>query len=266
VLIQRVLTAAVVGAVVIGAVLFAPRPVAAVVLGAFWLVGFWEWCRFAALGRAPAFATLAVAALVMVVSLGFPTVPAVFATVLVLALGWWLFALGAVLSYPLRLGPALTLFAGAATLLPAWALLALVYRSGTLGPELVLCLLLIVWAADMGAYFFGSRLGRLKLAPSVSPKKTWEGVVGGILCAVLTGWLLDAFVAVAGVRLAILAPVAGFGSVLGDLTVSMFKRNCGLKDSGMLLPGHGGVLDRIDSLTSAVAVFAGGLFITGSLD
>ena len=123
----------------------------------------------------------------------------------------------------------------------------------------------IVWAAYIGAYACGRRFGKRKLAPAVSPGKTWEGVSGGLLAAglvgVLAAWQLGLPVGV----LLVIALVTALFSVLGDLNVSLFKRNVGLKDSGRLLPGHGGVLDRIDSLTAAVPVFARGLELAGLL-
>jgi phosphatidate cytidylyltransferase len=112
------------------------------------------------------------------------------------------------------------------------------------------------FAADIGAYFAGRRFGRVRLAPQVSPGKTWEGLFGGLLLATLTsvgGGLL------VGVPPASMIPV-GLGvaalSVVGDLTESMFKRSVGAKDSGHLIPGHGGVLDRLDSITAALPLFA----------
>jgi phosphatidate cytidylyltransferase len=123
--------------------------------------------------------------------------------------------------------------------------------------------LLIVWAADVGAYVFGRLLGRTKLAPAVSPGKTWEGVTGGLLLAGVAAGAAAAWVGLPTNRLVVLGVLTALVSVLGDLTQSMFKRNVGLKDSGRLLPGHGGVLDRIDSLTAAVPAFVGGLVALG---
>jgi phosphatidate cytidylyltransferase len=130
---------------------------------------------------------------------------------------------------------------------------------------LLIFMMVLVVAADVGAYFAGRAFGRVKLAPRVSPGKTWEGVVGGMASAGL--------VAVAGAYwlqlptasfLALCAAVA-VASVVGDLTESMFKRSVGLKDSGTLLPGHGGILDRIDSISAAAPVFALGLMWFGAL-
>jgi phosphatidate cytidylyltransferase len=134
------------------------------------------------------------------------------------------------------------------------------HRDGALGAELAFTLLMIVWAADVGAYAFGRLLGRTKLAPAVSPGKTWEGVTGGLLTAGLAAGVAAPWLELPVSRLVVLGVATALISVLGDLTQSMFKRNVGLKDSGKLLPGHGGVLDRIDSLTAAVPAFVVGLW------
>jgi phosphatidate cytidylyltransferase len=128
---------------------------------------------------------------------------------------------------------------------------------------LLLYLLVLIAAADVGAYFGGRLFGRHKLAPQVSPGKTWEGFVAGVVAA--------ACVAVAGAIIfdmpfwpwLVLCLLVAVVSVIGDLTESMFKRHVGLKDSGRLLPGHGGLLDRIDSLTAAAPTFLLGLLALG---
>ncbi len=122
----------------------------------------------------------------------------------------------------------------------------------------LLFVMLLVWGADSGAYMFGRLFGKHKLAPKVSPGKTWEGFFGGLLSSAIIAWLfaLLAPLSVAPGTLIICAVIATLASVLGDLTESMFKREAGIKDSGNLIPGHGGILDRIDSLTAAVPVFA----------
>jgi phosphatidate cytidylyltransferase len=129
----------------------------------------------------------------------------------------------------------------------------------TASPELLLFALLIVWVADSGAFFAGKFIGRVKLAPDISPGKTWEGVIGGLAAVVALTLLRTTW---ADTDLAVFIPfclaVASL-SVVGDLTVSMFKRTAGLKDSGSLFPGHGGVLDRIDSISAAAPLFALGV-------
>jgi phosphatidate cytidylyltransferase len=179
---------------------------------------------------------------------------------LLVAMTWWALALVLVVRYPRSFGSVFVALAGILVLLPSWALLVRLHREGVLGAQLAFTLLLIVWAADVGAYAFGRLLGRTKLAPAVSPGKTWEGVTGGVLAAGLAAGLAAQWLQLPASRLVILGISTALISVLGDLTQSMFKRNVGLKDSGKLLPGHGGVLDRIDSLTAAVPAFIIGLW------
>ncbi|WP_442487775.1 phosphatidate cytidylyltransferase [Halomonas litopenaei] len=179
------------------------------------------------------------------------------------ALGWAL-NLWWVLGHPGRShqwsSRAMRLAMGAWVLLPTWVGFNLLRDSGS---AWLLFVLLLVWGADIGAYFVGRALGRRKLAPNVSPGKSWEGVYGGMavtaaLALVFAMW--QQLSLSAGVALVALTLGVTLVSVLGDLLESMLKRHRGLKDSSALLPGHGGVLDRIDSLTAAVPVFA--LFFT----
>jgi phosphatidate cytidylyltransferase len=132
------------------------------------------------------------------------------------------------------------------------------------GSWLVLLLLLIVWAADTGAYFAGKSFGKAKLAPNISPGKTRAGLYGGLLAAPLVAMLAAALMpmtAIAPSRLILLALVTTLASVGGDLVISLHKRTSGQKDSGSLLPGHGGILDRVDSLLAAAPFFALGLLV-----
>lgn len=126
------------------------------------------------------------------------------------------------------------------------------------GAVWLLYVMILVWGADSGAYMFGKMFGKHKLAPKVSPGKTWQGFFGGLLTAAVISWAYGvwAHLDVTPTVLLICSVVAALASVLGDLTESMFKREAGIKDSGHLIPGHGGILDRIDSLTAAVPVFA----------
>jgi phosphatidate cytidylyltransferase len=146
--------------------------------------------------------------------------------------------------------------AGVFVLVPAWISLVSILQIAGQGPALLLLGMAMIWAADIGAYFAGHRWGRLKLAPQVSPGKTFEGVAGGLLGSVLTAGVGGSLL---GLPLAAMLPLGvcvAVTSVVGDLTESMFKRSVGIKDSGRLFPGHGGVLDRIDSITAAVPLFA----------
>jgi phosphatidate cytidylyltransferase len=127
------------------------------------------------------------------------------------------------------------------------------------GAVWLLFVLLLVWTADIGAYFAGRRWGKRKLAPRVSPGKSWEGVYGGLAATTLLAMLFALWQPLGpmgGVALVVITAVVTLTSVLGDLFESMLKRYRNIKDSSQLLPGHGGVLDRIDSLTAAIPIFA----------
>jgi len=152
-------------------------------------------------------------------------------------------------------GAASTIFGIVSIALPATAMCLLRGRS----PRAVLMLLLIVWVCDSAAYYFGRMFGRRPLAPVVSPKKTWEGTIGGLVAATLFGaaagtwWFLPELGPVRGALAGALASTAG---QIGDLVESLWKRGAGVKDSGTFLPGHGGFYDRIDSLLFAAPVLA----------
>jgi phosphatidate cytidylyltransferase len=149
---------------------------------------------------------------------------------------------------------------------PAFAALArlqIATQGFARGPQIVLWLVLLVIASDIGAYFAGRNWGRLKLAPRVSPGKTWEGALGGLLMVALVAWGGAAYFDLPTLPMVAFGCAVGIFSIIGDLTESMFKRAAGLKDSGALLPGHGGLLDRIDSVTAAAPLYALGLFGSG---
>jgi phosphatidate cytidylyltransferase len=179
--------------------------------------------------------------------------------------GYWLFdyqrrGLGIPRSRPL-----LTM-AGLLVVVPAWAAIVRLHGAIDARGYLVVLLLLLVWSADTGAFFVGRRYGRHRLADRVSPGKTWEGVIGGLLAGASVALLCSAPLALgANERLlfVFVCLVTVLFSVLGDLFESLVKRQAGVKDSGRLLPGHGGLLDRIDSLTAAAPVFALGMVVVG---
>lgn len=155
---------------------------------------------------------------------------------------------------------------GLLVLVPAWLGLVLLHARPAIGPQTVLFLMVLIWVADSGAYFSGRRWGRHKLAPQVSPGKTWEGVYGALaacaLVALLGAWSMDGS-AREMVSFLLVCMVTILFSIEGDLLESLMKRQRGIKDSGQLLPGHGGLLDRVDSLTAAAPVFALGLHWAG---
>lgn len=232
----------------------------ALFIGLVVTLGAWEWARLAGLiaqGLRVAYAVV-VAGLLMLLHL----MPELAPWVLGVSVLWWALATWLVLPYPrtseLWASVACRLLIGLLVLLPAWQGLVLI-KHWPLGNWLIMAVMVLVWGADIGAYFSGRAFGKRKLAPQVSPGKSWEGVYGGLALSLV----ITAVVGVtrewsAGELILGLfgAAVVVLVSVVGDLTESMFKRRSGIKDSSNLLPGHGGVLDRIDSLTAAIPLFA----------
>jgi phosphatidate cytidylyltransferase len=254
---QRVLTAVPLLAGLLLVIFLAPVRVVALVAAVVMVVGAWEWSAF--LGwQLPRLRAAYAGAIALLLAAAGWLVPAVISleAVLYVALLWWGLALVWVLRYPTAVPPAAAGIAGALVLVPAWLALVAILSVPGRGSALTMVALGTIFAADIGAYFAGRRFGRVRLAPQVSPGKTWEGLFGGVLLATLTaaaGGLL------VGVPAASMIPV-GLGvaalSVVGDLAESMFKRSVGAKDSGHLIPGHGGVLDRLDSITAGLPLFA----------
>ncbi|MEJ2139597.1 MAG: phosphatidate cytidylyltransferase [Gammaproteobacteria bacterium] len=252
---KRVVTAAVLLAVLGYTLFYLPAFASVLLIGLFLLMGSWEWSGFFAarnvstrLGYVLVLLLLAFGAWFLLRAGNAADSMLVIAVVCWSVMAGWLIIRQAISS---SVGCALF---GVIALLSAWyAVLRLFAMSD--GAALLVWVVGIVAAADIGAYFTGRSFGRRKLAPLISPGKTREGLVGGLLCGSIAGsvgaWLLGfaplAFF-VAGALIALI-------SVVGDLTVSVFKRNAGLKDSGWILPGHGGVMDRIDSLIAALPLF-----------
>jgi phosphatidate cytidylyltransferase len=261
---KRVITAVVAAAVLLVVILWLPAVATAVVVTVTVLAGAWEWSAFL---RLPGVAFRAVyvgfIAAMMPVAWYITTTPEGRNIVLTAAVVWWVGAFGWIILAPHRVTSWTAAVAGVLALIPAWLALVRLRLDVPHGAEWVLFTLLLVFAADIGAFFAGRRFGRLRLAPSVSPGKTWEGALGGAAASAL--------VAVAGatwfdVPLRSFVPLclaAVAFSVVGDLTESLLKRFAGVKDSGTLFPGHGGVMDRIDSITGAAPVLLLGLSVLG---
>jgi phosphatidate cytidylyltransferase len=250
---ERVLTAVVMAVVMLGVMLGLP-PIATVwLLTVLVLVGAWEWAGFAGLVRPGARAVFTIAvALALIASLFFYTRSPDFVRIMLwVALAWWFAAFLWLCLAPARVTPVTATLAGLLSLVPCW--LALVYVTFTTqSTHWVLFTLALVWAADTGAFFAGRWLGRVPLAPRVSPKKTWEGAFGGILASAIVAWVAATWwLPVDAWPFVVTCIAVAALSIVGDLTESMLKRSSGLKDSGSLFPGHGGMLDRIDSVTAA---------------
>lgn len=255
---QRILTAIIAGAGLL-VVLFVLPPLAAeIMIGAFFLAAAWEWSGFLSLSSVAGRSSYVAAIGVLLVVVGW-LLPreATADVVLRIGLAWWFAALIWAFFYPTPIARPLGWICGALVMVPAYIALVSLYN---LQPAVLLFVLIIVWAADIGAYFAGRRFGRVQLAPNISPGKTWEGVIGGLSAVVVV--LVLASVYWLEIDIAIVVPfclAVATVSIVGDLTVSMFKRNAGLKDSGKVFPGHGGVLDRIDSVAAAAPLFTLGI-------
>lgn len=227
--------------------------------GAVVLLGAWEWANLAGFQRSGQRLAY-IMALALLMLLGWWTGVTQAAWPLWLGAVGWLVNFYWVARYPYSSeqwqAPSVRLLMGVWVLLPCWVGFIQLRSSGT---EWLLHVLLLVWLADIGAYFSGRRFGRRKLAPRVSPGKSWEGVYGGLVAAALLALVSSIWLTTdAGqvVWLVIATLLVTLVSVLGDLFESMLKRFRNIKDSSQLLPGHGGILDRIDSLTAAVPLFA----------
>lgn len=261
----RIITALILAPIAIGGVFFLPPMGFALFTAAIITLGAWEWANMSGLEQQPG--RMGYAALIAVILYGLIDVSAV--AVLWLALLWWVVCFVLVRNYPAgseRWGsvPARALM-GVLVLVPAWIGLNHLRTGGFQFGDtdnnllVILYVFCVVWVADIGAYFAGRAFGKAKLAPRVSPGKSWAGVWGGLAAvgafALVASVLVSASAAEAAL-LVVASLVTGLVSVLGDLLESMLKRFRGIKDSSRLLPGHGGIMDRIDSLTAAAPVFA----------
>lgn len=223
------------------------------------LLGSWEWVNLAGITRnvqrAQLVALMAVLMLVM-----WLTGAATAIWPLWLAAAGWLVNFYWVTRYPAAgeqwQSSARRLAMGLWVLLPCWVGFNVLRESGM---AWLLFVLLLVWCADIGAYFVGRNWGKRKLAPHVSPGKSWEGVYGGLAATAILAILFALWLSLGlsgSITLIMVTAVVTLASVLGDLLESMLKRHRNIKDSSQLLPGHGGVLDRVDSLTAAIPLFA----------
>ena len=274
---QRVITALLLAAAFLAGVYWLPTPVLAGVFALVVALAAWEWAPMAGLvgvsGRS-LYVVLIIAltaALYLYADFDGGVARDRIQPVLGLACLWWCFALLWVRSFPASRPlwgsiPMRSLM-GLLILLPAWFAAVYLLQIEQHGAVMVV-LVLIVAAADIGAYFTGRAFGRHALAPSVSPGKTWEGLWGGVaavaaLSVLLWRFLPPRFDHLSLIAVVVVALTTAFASVLGDLTVSMVKRASGVKDSSGMLPGHGGLMDRIDSLCAAAPTFALSLLLVG---
>lgn len=261
---ERILTAVALGAVLLAVLLWMPPWATLALLTLAILAGAWEWSGF--LGSSSVAIRVAYVAFI---GSSLPLVwtasahPEIQTGILLAAIAFWVFAFVQILRAPARVPPLVVALAGLLVLAPLWLVIARLRVDVPHGALWVVFMIVMIGAADTGAYFAGRAFGKVRLAPRVSPGKTWEGAMGGLaaalLVAVVGAWGFDMPLAP---FLALCAGVIAF-SIVGDLTESLFKRSAGLKDSGSLLKGHGGVLDRIDSLTAGAPLLLLGLRALG---
>lgn len=264
---QRLLTAALLIPLVVAAIFFLPNAVFAIVLGLVAVIGLWEWAGL--MGIEPFWDRWIYVLLVLPLMWIAGFVPDGFLYVIYAGAVWWLIGLAIVVWFNYRPMPdpvnwVVGGISGALVVVPAWMALVILQGYEGFGANYVLFLMVLVWLADTGAYFAGRYWGTNKLAENVSPGKTWEGVWGALAMALLMSLTGGHLLGIGPQKLPMfvsLCVITVAFSVVGDLFESMFKRRIGVKDSGNLLPGHGGIMDRIDSLTAAAPIFVVGLML-----
>lgn len=268
---QRIITALLITPFAIALMLFVPTPAFVAIIGALCGIGMWEWTRLSGMRNRPWRAVAVALGVLAMLALYFTSSVILWWTFILLGCGAWIGAIFWLRSFSFaasvtREHTALKLAAGALAILPAFAGLMRIHQTQVIPHTWALYALLLVWSADTFAYFAGSRWGTTKLAPNISPGKTWAGLYGALVgsgvIAAIGGWLLD----VRGVTLVLLVIVALISvafSVVGDLFESLIKRHAGVKDSGALFPGHGGVCDRLDGVFAALPFFALGKALLG---
>jgi phosphatidate cytidylyltransferase len=270
---KRLVTGGILAAVMALATLTLPGFWFAVLIAAFALVGSWEWSGMAGWSSRGRRLAYSAASLLVVLATGWLLGSEVGTWAVLLAgLVWWLVALAWVVRYQQGLQvhaldyPLVRLVTGWLVLAPAWGALVYLHSVAESGPWMVLYLVFLISTADSAAYFVGRRLGKRPLASNVSPGKSLEGVAGGLLAVTILAIavsLLAGFAAPLG--FVVLSLITASVSILGDLTESVVKRRAGLKDSGSIVPGHGGILDRIDSISAAAPIFALGYLWQSSM-
>lgn len=268
---QRVVTALLITPLAIAIIVLLPTVALAALIGALCLVAFWEWTRLSGMRSRPWRAVLVAAAGGAMIALWCARGSTPWWIVIGAGAAWWFVAIAWLRHFSFAAAPtgenaALKVTAGALTVLPAWTAMMELHGSQSLPHTWALYALMLVWAADTFAYLSGRRWGTTKLAPKISPGKTLAGVYGALagsaLIAVIGGWLLHVR-SVTLIALVALGMLAVAFSIAGDLFESLVKRHAGVKDSGALFPGHGGVFDRLDAVFAALPVFVLGKALLG---
>lgn len=261
----RVITALVIIPLLVSAVLLLSVKSLAFIFGVVIIIGAWEWSRLSGFtSMISRLAYIALTIFIMLQSYNWIEQPKLLSYMLYAVFIWWLFAfLWLTITSPDKLlANVLNVYIrgliGLILLVPAWLSLLALHTQGNNGPYLLLAFFILIWVADSGAYYSGKIFGCRKLAPVISPGKTIEGVYGALCAAFLASIIIALFLDYNFLQIIIFSSITLFCiifSIIGDLFESVAKRNAGIKDSGTFFPGHGGVMDRIDSLTSAAPLF-----------
>ncbi len=263
---QRVMTAALLIPLLLMALFFLPVNAFALLIAVVIALAAWEWSGLSGLQHTFAKSAYVTGIIGLLLLLHSYISPAQGNLLVWLALFWWCLAALLVIAYEnnwlqLNFSSTMRLLIGLFILVPAWWSL-LQIRGQSNGVYILLFLFILIWSADSVAYFSGKRWGKRRLAKKTSPGKSWEGVIAGLvvvagLALLGKNWLFTA--GVSHFEFLLLCVCTAAISVLGDLVESLVKRSANCKDSGSLLPGHGGIMDRIDSLTAATPVFLFGI-------
>jgi len=272
---QRLITAAILIPLVVLAILKLPTNILQWCIAGVTLLAAWEWFAivgiYSVLQRSTSFISLIVVA-------AFATIYVNPIVVILIGAVVWLLATLLVFRFAHSALPTLVarifadkyfgLFGAVIVLVPFWFSTIFLHQSSLLGPQQLLYVMVTVWLADTGGYFAGKRWGKHALAKVISPNKTWQGVYGAL--ALVAVWAVIAYLLGINGQLSLitwlmLTVITALFSIVGDLFESLFKRSHQVKDSGNLLPGHGGILDRIDSLLAAVPIFVAGLMMLGTV-
>lgn len=262
----RLLTAIVLAPLIILAIYKLSTIGYTVIVGVVLLLGAWEWSGFIDSQKTIyRIYYVLIVFLGMLVTLWVPTLFLLPFAILIFIWGFFAIYYYQQGKKPLGLQfPEIRILSGLLVLIPCWSGFIALHNYPGLGPNWVLMVLLLAWAADTGGYFFGRFWGKQQLIPKVSPKKTWMGLCGSVIVGMLVAMIGGYFITVSfkeWLWFLLVALVTLLFAVIGDLMVSLLKRQSGLKDSSRILPGHGGILDRVDSITAAVVVFALGAIL-----
>ncbi len=262
-MLERIITGLIMMTVVIGIIFFVPilfTPMVAIVLG----ISIWEWCRIAQIRQINSYLVASATIILWVLAANFPTILSIL---LLLSMAHYVFAIYLIMQYEkidnyriprhyLRLAGPVILSAMAATLLYIFNYSYDIPDNE--GAFIFLFVVLVIAVADSTAYFAGRFLGKRKLAPKVSPKKTIEGLIGGLIGVIIFVLLAQNMMIGWGLslpKLLFISLVTAIASVIGDLFISIIKRQNNIKDASQILPGHGGILDRIDGQLAGIPVF-----------